>query len=51
MYLISALLGAGSVALLKENWMHAAVLLTLAAIVVFIPVNRSLILHKKNTLE
>jgi len=48
MYLISALLGAGAIALLKQNWLHAGVLLGLAAIVVFIPINRSLLQQKKN---
>ena len=48
MYLISALLGAGAIALLKQNWMHALVLLILAAIVTFIPINRTLIMQKKN---
>lgn len=48
MYLISALLGAGAIALLKQNWLHAGVLLGLAAIVVFIPINRALLLQKKD---
>lgn len=51
MYLISALLGAGAIALLKQNWIHALVLLVLVAIVVFIPVNRSLLIQKKDNLE
>jgi len=51
MYLISALLGAGAIALLKQNWIHAAVLLGLAAFVVFIPINRSVLTQKKNNLD
>lgn len=51
MYLISALLGAGAIALLKQNWLHAGVLLGLAAVVVFIPINRSLLMQKKNNLD
>ncbi|GAB6107617.1 MraY family glycosyltransferase [Fusibacter bizertensis] len=51
MYLISALLGAGAIALLKQSWLHAFILLGLAAIVVFIPISRSLLLQKKNKLE
>lgn len=51
MYLISALLGAGAIALLKQNWIHALVLLILVVVVVFIPVNRSLLIQKKNNLE
>ena len=51
MYLISALLGAGAIALLKQNWIHAIVLLGLAAIVVFIPINRSVLTQKKNDLD
>ena len=51
MYLISALLGAGAIALMKQNWIHALVLLVLVAIVVFIPVNRSLLIQKKDNLE
>ena len=51
MYLISALLGAGAIALLKQNWLHAGILLGLAAVVVFIPINRSLLMQKKNNLD
>lgn len=51
MYLISALLGAGAIALLKQNWIHAIILLGLAAIVVFIPINRSVLTQKKNHLD
>jgi len=51
MYLISALLGAGAIALLKQNWIHAVVLLGLGAIVVFIPINRSVLTQKKNDLD
>ena len=51
MYLISALLGAGAIALLKQNWIHAGILLVLASIVVIVPVNRSLIIQKKNDLD
>ena len=51
MYLISALLGAGAIALLKQNWIHAAILLGLAAFVVFIPINRSVLTQKKNNLD
>ena len=51
MYLISALLGAGAISLLKQDWIHAGVLLVLAVIVVFIPVNRSLLMQKKNDLD
>ena len=51
MYLISALLGAGAIALLKQSWLHAVILLGLAAVVVFIPINRSLLIQKKNNLD
>ncbi len=51
MYLISALMGAGAIALLKQNWIHATVLLGLAAFVVFIPINRSVLTQKKNNLD
>jgi UDP-GlcNAc:undecaprenyl-phosphate GlcNAc-1-phosphate transferase len=51
MYLISALLGAGAIALLKQNWLHAGILLGLAPVVVFIPINRSLLMQKKNNLD
>lgn len=51
MYLISALMGAGAIALLKQNWLHAMVLLGLAGFVVFIPINRSVLVQKKDRLE
>ncbi len=51
MYLISALMGAGAIALLKQNWIHATALLGLAAFVVFIPINRSVLTQKKNDLD
>ena len=51
MYLISALLGAGAIALLRQNWLHAIVLLILVIVFVFIPVNRSLLIQKKNNLD
>ncbi|MBE0449891.1 MAG: undecaprenyl/decaprenyl-phosphate alpha-N-acetylglucosaminyl 1-phosphate transferase [Clostridia bacterium] len=51
MYLISALLGGGAIELLKENWIPAGILLGIAVVVVIIPINRSLWLEKKNTLE
>lgn len=50
-YLIGALLGAGAIMLLKENWLQAGILLGLAAVVVIIPINRSVLMQKKNTLE
>ena len=51
MYLISALLGAGAIALLKQNWLHAGIILGLAAVVVFIPINRSILMNKKDDLD
>lgn len=51
MYLISALLGAGAIALLRQNWLHAIILLILVIVFVFIPVNRSLLIQKKNNLD
>lgn len=51
MYLISALLGGGAIELLKENWIPAGILLLIAIIVVIIPINRSLWLERKNSLE
>lgn len=51
MYLISALLGGGAIELLKRNWIPAGILLGIAIVVVIIPINRSLWLERKNTLE
>lgn len=51
-YLIGALLGGGAIELLKKNWLAAAVLLGLAIVVVFIPINRAeLTEDKKDRLE
>ncbi len=50
-YLIGALLGAGAIMLLKENWLQAIILLALAAVVIIIPINRAVLMQKKNTLE
>lgn len=51
MYLISALLGAGAIALLKSDWMNAIIFLAIAAVVVIIPVNRSIIMEKQSELD
>ena len=51
MYFISAMLGAGAIALLKQNWLHAAIILGVAAVVVFIPINRSVLMKKKDDLD
>ncbi len=51
MYLISALLGAGAVALLKSDWVGAAIFLCIAAVVVIIPVNKSYVIEKKNQIN
>lgn len=46
-YLIGALMGAGAIALLKGEYIGAGVLLTIAAIVVFIPINKVKEIEKK----
>jgi UDP-GlcNAc:undecaprenyl-phosphate GlcNAc-1-phosphate transferase len=51
MYLISALMGAGAIALLKHDYMNAVALLAIAAVVVFIPVNKSIEMEKKGRLN
>jgi len=51
MYLISALMGAGAIALLKHDYFNAVGLLIIAGVVVFIPVNRAIELEKKSHLN
>lgn len=51
MYLISALMGAGAIALLKHDYLNAVLLLAVAGVVVFIPVNKSIELEKKGRLN
>ena len=51
MYLISALMGAGAIALLRNDYLNALGLLAVAAVVVFIPVNKSIEMEKKGRLD
>jgi len=51
MYLISALMGAGAIALLKHDYLNAVGLLTIAGVVVFIPFNKAIELEKKSRLN
>lgn len=47
-YLIGALMGAGAISLLKEDFIGAGILLTLAGVVVFIPMNKSKNIQKES---
>ncbi len=50
-YTVGALLGAGAIELLKGNWLMAGVFLLVALVVIGIPINRAMLLEKKDKLE